>query len=481
MPDRCGVAANRHFKQRFNDLEQPGEHLGRGEIGFDFLLTEGVARLLEFFTDVGPVPGLRVGQAKIAGGESAQVRQVLVGVRARLARQIAQELDHLFGRFGHLGHQRHVAKVPVAQQLRFFMAQGQQLSHDGCVVKLQCLRGRLVAGPRDVGPVELFAQRAAVGELHDRQVARHLEGQLVPRLAFGLGRGGRGLQHIGRNARQLVGGHDQRKRVGRVQRVFAEFLPQLGLALLQPGKTFLGLALQFCTAQYKAAHGVFVRLRLLRVEAGRIHGLVLGVEAFVRAEPGPEFGDLGQGFVVGGAQLGRVGHTVEVADGTPGARKALGGHVQRAGNGGPFSRERIRRDMLQRAVGVGQQDVQRRSHLVWRDGVETRQIGKIQQGQGGAGRSLKVHAVSDGARQGKFKPLVAGGIGSLGALLDALFHDFGALDLATGCEALVAQDAHHLDFGALTTPLAELEHLDVTRSRHALFVRRFFFLGHRAP
>ncbi|EWS62928.1 hypothetical protein Y695_03841 [Hydrogenophaga sp. T4] len=97
----------------------------------------------------------------------------------------------------------------------------------------------------------------------------------MTRLAFRLGRGGRGLQHIGRDARQLFGGHDQRKRVGRVQRVFTEFLPQLGLALLQPGKTRLGVTLQFRTTEHKAAHGVLVRLGLLGVEAGRSMDLYL--------------------------------------------------------------------------------------------------------------------------------------------------------------------------------------------------------------
>ena len=58
----------------------------------------------------------------------------------------------------------------------------------------------------------------------------------------------------------------------------------------------------------------------------------------------------------------------------------------------------------------------------------------------------------------------------LAALLDAGLLGFGALDLAAGRQALVAQHAQHLDFGALTTTFAELEHLDVARAGHAVLV-----------
>ena len=56
----------RHLEQRLDDLEQAGQHLGRGEVLLDLLLAEGVARFLELLADVGPVPGLRVGEAELA-------------------------------------------------------------------------------------------------------------------------------------------------------------------------------------------------------------------------------------------------------------------------------------------------------------------------------------------------------------------------------------------------------------------------------
>ena len=335
------------------------------------------------------------------GGKGAQVGQVLFGVRTGLVGQVAQEADHLLGRLGHLGHQRHVGKVPVAQQLCFFMAQGQQLAHDGGVVELFRIALGLFAGAGDVGLVELLAQRAAVRELHHRQVAGHLERELVTDLAIGLRRGGRGLLHVVGHAGQFGCVHIERKGVGGVQRVFAELLRQLGVAFLDGGKTLLGGALQLGAAQHKAAHGVLVGLRLLGRQLGRVHGLVLGVQAFVGAQAGPELGDLGQGLVVGGAQFGRVGHAVEVADCAPGTTQAFGGDVQHLGDARPVGREVGRGDPFQRGAGVGQQGVHGRHDLGRGDGVEQREVGG---GEQGVGRGGSVHAVSDGAQEGKFKP-----------------------------------------------------------------------------
>lgn len=73
----------------------------------------------------------------------------------------------------------------------------------------------------------------------------------------------------------------------------------------------------------KAAHGMLPGGALLLVEAGRGYGLVLGVQAFVGTQIGPELGDLWQGFVIGSAQLGRVGHAVEMIDGRPGSAQLV--------------------------------------------------------------------------------------------------------------------------------------------------------------
>jgi hypothetical protein len=76
-----------------------------------------------------------------------------------------------------------------------------------------------------------------MGKLHDGQVARHLERELEAFLAFGLCGGLGRLHHVVGHALQFAGAGVVAPGVGGVQRVFAEFLAQLGLAFLNPGKT----------------------------------------------------------------------------------------------------------------------------------------------------------------------------------------------------------------------------------------------------
>ena len=145
---------------------------------------------------------------------------------------------------GHLGHHRHLAKVLVAQQARLFLTQRQDFAHHGAIIKLAELGRRLVTGARGVGLVELFAQCAAVGELHHRQVAGHFQAQAVAGLAFCLGLGFCRLQNIRGNARHFVIGGVVGKGVGGVQGVFAELLAQLGLAFLDFCKALFGRTAQ---------------------------------------------------------------------------------------------------------------------------------------------------------------------------------------------------------------------------------------------
>ena len=56
----------------------------------------------------------------------------------------------------------------------------------------------------------------------------------------------------------------------------------------------------------------------------------------------------------------------------------------------------------------------------------------------------------------------------------------GALDLAAGRQALVAQHAQLLDFG-LSSGTAELEHFDITRAGHAVFAVSALFFGNGSP
>jgi hypothetical protein len=152
MPRGRAVAADRHLEQRLDDLEQAGHDLGRGEVLLHLLLAEGVARFLELLADVAPVPGLRVGDAQLLGGEGAQVGQVAFAVGLGLGGQVAQELDDLLGRFGHLRHDRQLTEILVAQQLGFFFAQREDLGDQRRVVEGGIAE---LAGTRDVGAVEL--------------------------------------------------------------------------------------------------------------------------------------------------------------------------------------------------------------------------------------------------------------------------------------------------------------------------------------
>ena len=309
-------------------------------------------------------------------GKFAQVGQVFFCKWAGFGGQVAQKVDHMLGCLGHLGHDREFTKVVKAQQLCFFQAQGQHLTDDGRVVKLVHVHIGLVRGARHVGPVQFFAQGATFGKLHDGKVARHFEGELKTLFALGLGRFKCGLLHIGGYAVQFIGLCVIRKRIGGVQRVFAELLAQLGLALGNSGKALTGFALQLGTAQDKVAHGIFVGLALLGVERGHVNGFVFGIQPLVGTQSGEKFGDFGQRLVVGGAQLGRIGHAVEVAHGAPGAAEFFGGHIQHGGNIRPAGGEVSGRDRFKRSAGTGQQQVNSRCDVVGLDLVKKWQIVK---------------------------------------------------------------------------------------------------------
>jgi hypothetical protein len=100
-------------------------------------------------------------------------------------------------------------------------------------------------------------------ELHDRQVAGHLQRELVAVLALGFGGSAGGLHDVGRHAGELFQRGVVGEGVGGVERVLAELLAQFGLPLLDRGKAFLGRALQFGAGQHEVAHGVLERLALL--------------------------------------------------------------------------------------------------------------------------------------------------------------------------------------------------------------------------
>lgn len=125
----------------------------------DLLLAEGIARFLELFGDIGPVPGLGIGQAQFLACEAAQVGDILFGIGAGAVREVTQEVDHLLRRMRHLGNQRDLAEVAVAQQLRLFLAQGKYFGNVGRVVEAAGIALCLVGGACHIGAVELRAAR----------------------------------------------------------------------------------------------------------------------------------------------------------------------------------------------------------------------------------------------------------------------------------------------------------------------------------
>ena len=222
------------------------------------------------------------------------------------------------------------------------MAQGQDLFHPRRVVLFGFAvlhRFRLVGGACGVSAVKLFAQGRAVRKLHDGQVARHFQIQLVTHHAIFFSCSARGLQHIIGHACQFFAGHDGRPLVGGIEHVFAEFLAHLGLALLNSRKALFGSTHQLSTRQHKVAHGQGVGVFLFRIQTGHVNGFVLRVQAFVGTEACVELGHARQCFGVGCTQFRRVGHRMQVAHGAPSTAEFFGGHIKHAGNGFPIGGE----------------------------------------------------------------------------------------------------------------------------------------------
>ena len=234
------------------------------------------------------------------------------------------------------------------------MAQREHFAYEIRVVELSQVSAGLIRRTRHIGPVKGVAQCGVVRELHDRQITGHLEAELVAFPFLRLCRQQSSVAHVFGYTVEFGRTGVIRKLVGGVERVFAEFLAQFGLAFLNRGKPFTGCALQFRAAQHEVAQRVFVCLALFGIKRRRVDGLVFGIQALVRAQAGPELGYLGQGFVVYGTQLGGIGHAVEMAHGTPGAAEFLGRNVEHCGDTVPYGRECRSGHGIERSVAVGQ-------------------------------------------------------------------------------------------------------------------------------
>ena len=177
MPHRRTVGPNTHLEQGFDNFEQTRHHLGCGEVGLDVLFAEVVTCFLELFTNEGPIPRLGVGDVQRCARKVTHFSQIFFGVGLGSLGQIAQEIHDLLGRLGHFAGQRYLGVVGIAQQRSFFLAQLQNFLQQWAVIELGM--GKLCRGAGGVGAVKLFTQMAAVRVLHDRQIARHLECELV--------------------------------------------------------------------------------------------------------------------------------------------------------------------------------------------------------------------------------------------------------------------------------------------------------------
>ena len=187
---------------------------------------------------------MRVCQLEFFGREGAHVLHVFLGIRTGLHGQIAQKRDDLFGRLRHLRHHRHLAEITVSQQLRLLLAQGEDFVDQGRVVE-PCGRAlALVTGAGDVGPVQAFAQGAAEGVLHHRQIAWHLQREFVTLLALSGGGVARRLNDVFRHAVQFVSSRMVGVGIGGIQCVLTELLAQFGLPLLNSRKPLFGRAAQ---------------------------------------------------------------------------------------------------------------------------------------------------------------------------------------------------------------------------------------------
>jgi hypothetical protein len=98
---------------------------------------------------------------------------------------------------------------------------------------------------------------------------------------------------------------------------------------------------------------------------------------------GPEFDQPGFGFVVGGAQFGRIQHGVQMPHHAPGAAQLFGGVFQRFDKifPGYFGHRRFQR--RHHIARLRQEGIDGRFHMLGADRVEACQSGEIEQRIGG--------------------------------------------------------------------------------------------------
>ena len=350
--------------QALDDAEQPGQHLVDGEIGAQFFLVQAVALLAQLLGVVAEVPALQVVQT-LLGGEGAQFGQVALGERLAAHRQVTQEIQHLLGGFGHLGCQRQLGEVAVAEQPSQLMAQFEDLGHYRTVVELPGVRA-LVRGAGAVGGVDLLAQGTVVGVGHHRVVAGEFQGDQPAVEALGLRRLGHlRLGRIGDAGQQAFVGDVPGPGLSGVQQLVGKFAAELGKLHLDGAEALLLHRWKVDAGQAEVAQRMLEDGLLRHLETGRRGARGQRLVGLEQRAVLPEFGvvgrQLGQAGLVGRAQFRAVAHGVEVADWAPGAGEALVQLVQPDHQGLPVQ-----------ALGRAAEQLLDRHAVVAEDGVDGR-------------------------------------------------------------------------------------------------------------
>ena len=123
MPRRRAALADRNAVERFRDAEEAGQHLVFREIAADLLFGERESLRLELLRRIGEIPRREIGEAELGSGERLEFRVVAPGEGFGAAREIAQEAEHFVDALRHLGDERQLGKMRVAEQLRGLAAQ----------------------------------------------------------------------------------------------------------------------------------------------------------------------------------------------------------------------------------------------------------------------------------------------------------------------------------------------------------------------
>ena len=253
-------------------MEQPGQHLVLRKVLPHLFVGKTVAVLLQFLRGPADVPGLEQSQPPRHGGKFAQFGHVPFGEGFRLDGELAQEGQHIGGRFRHLRYQRYLGVIAVAEVAGFLRAQFEDAADERHVVPLR-LAAQVVelGGTGGVGAIEFFAQRATFRVLHDRQVGGHVQREFPAGHTILVSGSARRLDDVVRNAGQFgLVGDDLGEGVGGVEQVFRELRRKASQFFLYGLKARLGGFRQFGAGEAEVADLVVDDPALRNGQAGEV-------------------------------------------------------------------------------------------------------------------------------------------------------------------------------------------------------------------